>query len=162
MVVFYIFAGAAVLSGAMVVTAQKIFHSALWLAACLVSVAGVFFYLDAEFIGAAQLLIYAGAVTLLMIFAIMFTKKIAGWEARHIQRGIVLPLLVAGAMLGAALLAIKDSELLLQRGLFMAPQEQSTPQIGMELLQTYVIPFEIASVFLVAAMVGAIILARRD
>jgi len=162
MVIFYLFAGAAILSGAMVVTAPRIFHSALWLAACLVSVAGVFFYLDAEFIGAAQLLIYAGAVTLLMIFAIMFTQKVAGWEAKHIQRGIFLPLLVAGAMLGAALLAVKDSDSLFQRGLLMAPPGHSSAQIGMELLQTYVIPFEIASVFLVAAMVGAIILARRD
>lgn len=162
MLAFYFFAAGAVLSGLMVVTAPRIFHGALWLAACLVSVAGVFFFLDAEFVGAAQLLIYAGAVTLLMIFAIMFTQRIAGWEARHIQREIWLPLLVAGAILGIILFSFKDWGALLQRGAQVTTVAHATPQIGMELMRTYVIPFEVASIFLVAAMIGAIVLARRD
>lgn len=162
MLAFYFFAAGAILSGLMVVTAPRIFHGALWLAACLVSVAGVFFFLDAEFIGAAQLLIYAGAVTLLMIFAIMFTQRISGWEARHIQRGVWVPLLVAGSILGMSLLSLNEWEGLASRGGQLAGVAHATPAIGMELMRTYVIPFEIASVFLVAAMIGAIVLARRD
>jgi NADH-quinone oxidoreductase subunit J len=162
MLVFYIFAASAVLSGLMVVTAPRIFHGALWLAACLVSVAGVFFYLDAEFVGAAQLLIYAGAVTLLMIFAIMFTQRVAGREARHVQGDIWLPLLVAGAILGVMLFSLKEFETMIPRGGYPAQVQHATPQIGIELMRTYVIPFEVASIFLVAAMIGAIVLARRD
>jgi NADH-quinone oxidoreductase subunit J len=162
MVAFYMFAAGAIVSGLMVVTAPRIFHSALWLAACLVSVAGIFFVLDAEFVAAAQLLIYAGAITLLMIFAIMFTQKVAGWEARHIQRGVGLPLGVAAVLLAVILLSVRDMGAMAGAGGQLLPAVHSTPQIGAELMHTYVIPFEVASVFLVAAMIGAIVLARRD
>jgi len=160
-VFFYLFAATALLSALMVVVARRIFHSALWLALCLLAVAGLFGLLDADFLAAAQVLIYVGAVVSLMLFAIMLTQRSVGGRLEcHITKHGVLPL--AGSLgILAALIHLTRTGFPSAAALPSSPMPTTIP-IGEQLLTTYVVPFEVASVLLVMAMIGAIVLARRD
>ena len=76
-IIFWILAGIVLISGFLVVSLRNIFHCAIFLIICLTGVAGIFITLDAEFLAAAQVLIYVGAVAILLIFAVMLTSKLA-------------------------------------------------------------------------------------
>jgi len=150
--------GAAVLT----VTLRNLYHCALSLALCLIGVAGLYVVLSAEFIAAAQVLIYVGAVTVLIIFAVMMTERITGvrGEAASQQRGMAF---LAAAALAACLISIVQATawptVLAQTS---SDPSSTTLTLGRELLTTYLIPFEVASVVLLAALVGAVVLAKED
>lgn len=141
-----------------VVTARNLFHAALFLVLSFFGVAGVFITLEAEFLGVVQVLIYVGAISILIIFAIMLSRGIAR------TAGAVLnaqwPFVAVGAMLLFALLVV----LLLQVN-WPVVQVTAPPnviaELGRAFVDEYVIPFEVASVLLVVALIGAIIIARE-
>jgi len=161
-VFFYLFAGGALLSAVMVVVAGRIFHSALWLAFCLLCVAGLFGLLGADFLAAVQVLIYVGAVVSLLLFAVMLTQRwVGGQPQRHLTKHGVVPML--GSLLVLAVLShVSRLGFPAVRSDAVAPPGPTTVPIGEQLLTTFVVPFEVASVLLVMAMVAAIVLARRD
>jgi NADH-quinone oxidoreductase subunit J len=139
------------------VTAQNVVHAALYLVVTLAVVAGVYLLLAAEFLAWVQVLIYVGAIVVLLLFSLMLTRAPIGREALdNQQRGAAA--LVAGLVLaGLAFLvqgAFGDSRLDLQ--------PTATSKIGLQLFSTFVLPFEVVSFLLLAALVGAIVLARRD
>lgn len=149
-------------SGLLTVTLRNLYHCALCLALSLMGVAGLYVCLSAEFLAAAQVLIYVGAVTVLILFAVMMTEQITGMrgEAASFQR-------VAGAAaaiaVGAVLIAV------IYKTKWPVENTQSlqaltgTPLVlGRELLTTYLIPFEVASVILLAALIGAVVLAKQE
>jgi NADH-quinone oxidoreductase subunit J len=158
-VFFGVMAAAIVLAAIRVVTTRNVVHAALYLIIVLAGVAGQYFLLGAEFIGTSQILIYLGAIVVLFLFGVMLTRAPIGGEARldNDQRGIafVVALLLLG-VLGATLIdAFEDVEL-------PAETVQRTSEVSDAVFSTYLVPFEVVSVLLLAALVGAIVIARRE
>ena len=144
-----------------VVSSRNLFHSALFLVLSLVGVVGYYVLLDAGFLAVVQLLIYVGAIAVLILFAIMLSRGLMA--RRQHQRNeqwwiaalvVLLVFVVLLVVLGQVDWPIADEQAL------MAPNV-SVSQLGQVLLGPYVIPFEVISVLLLAALVGAIILARE-
>lgn len=157
-------------SALVVVTNRNLFHAALALMVSFAGVAGFYITLDAGFLAAAQLLVYIGAISILIIFAIMMTRRLmqATEQAFNSQRGLG----IFGALVSFIILAIvigrywplrPDSERLYAS---ITPQSEailqgSVAELGRSFvsLDAYVIPFELVSVLLLAALVGAILVA---
>jgi NADH:ubiquinone oxidoreductase subunit 6 (subunit J) len=143
----------------MVVLAKNLVRAAVALIFCFFGVAGFYVLLDAEFVAAAQVLIYVGGITVLLLFAIMLTFRISnrGLKIYNEMKGVSF--LVAASLLLVLLT-------LLWQGRWAqnpAPvQAKTTAAIGKLLMTTYVLPFEVASVLLLIGLVGAIILARKE
>jgi len=157
-VFFFILAAFTVAAALLVVLDRNIVHSAVALIFSFCGVAGIYVLLDAEFLGAVQILIYVGGITILLLFAIMLTTRIAARVGVFNQQMGLSALIVLGI---TAVLVYASL-----RGIHMAgeapPPPETTPALGRLLLTTHVLPFELVSVLLLAAMVGAIILARRE
>ena len=143
-------------SAVMVVSIKNIFHSALFLVLCFFSVAGIYILLEAEFLAAVQVLIYVGAITILMIFAIMLTHKLYSAKIRQSNEQVIPGLIIVGALLVATISALGSTAWKLS---FETSSAQSTVGIGRLLLTRYVLPFEIVSVVLLTALIGAVIIA---
>ena len=144
-----------------VVLLPNIVYSAFLLGGVFLSVAGLYLLLNASFVAAAQILVYVGAVNVLILFAIMLVNKREDLSAIP---GLALRrLLSAGVCVGLFLLLVRVA--------FTTPWalpgpasigEEATARIGEHLFTDYLLPFELASVLLLMAMIGAIVLARRD
>ena len=167
-VVFYVFATLAVGAAVLCVTRRNPLSSALFLIVTLFCLAGMYVILDAQFIAMIQIIVYAGAIMVLFLFVIMLLNlgRIGPSDLRG--RFGQLVALGAGGLLLLQLLAIRaatpDQDLRLPEGALAAIQ-QSEGAVGMvadPLFRTYGIPFEIASVLLLAAIVGAVVLAMRE
>lgn len=142
-----------------VVLSKNLFHSVLWLAAALVTTAGLFVLLRAEFLAAAQVLLYAGGVVTIVVFAIMLTERLVGQTLRQMNRGIGWGAAVAaGVFLGVASVVLR-APLAPGAGPASAP---TTAALGRALLTEWVLPFEALAVLLVAALLGAVYLARTE
>ena len=141
------------------VLAPNLFHAVLFLAVALVSTGGVFLLLDAPFLFGVQLLLYAGGVVTVMVFAIMLTERIVGQRFGQTTRHIVNGVLVSAAVLVAIL-----GFLVRRPGGAAAPPAvgDSTAAIGTALMGRFAGPFELLAVLLVAALLGALYLARTE
>jgi NADH:ubiquinone oxidoreductase subunit 6 (subunit J) len=142
-----------------VVLTPNLFHAVLFLAVALVATGGVFLLLDAPFLFGVQLLLYAGGVVTIMVFAIMLTEQMIGERISQASRYVVNGVLVSAAVLVAIL------GLLVRRpGESPAPAAalDTTIAIGRALVGRFVGPFELLAVLLVAALLGAIYLARTE
>tara|TARA_Y100001968_G_scaffold331370_1_gene385821 strand:+ start:1152 stop:1757 length:606 start_codon:yes stop_codon:yes gene_type:complete len=144
-----------------VVLLENIVYSAFLLGGVFMSVAGVYLLLNASFVAAAQILVYVGAVNVLILFAIMLVNKkedlkpIKGLKLRKILSGFIC----AGLL---TLLIRVDITTPWDLPGPKAIGEEATIRIGEHLFTDYLLPFELASVLLLMAMIGAIVLARRD
>lgn len=156
---FYLFAFVIIVSAIMVVSLRNIFHCALMLILCLFSVAAIYVLLQADFIAAVQVLIYVGAIAVLMIFAVMLTSRITSKVIQQQNEQVPVALIVAAVFVIVALYATAKSVWNLHDA---AVPAESVKTLGELLLTTYVLPFEIVSVVLLAALVGAIVIAKRD
>jgi NADH-quinone oxidoreductase subunit J len=143
----------------MVVSARDLVHTVLWLALGLVTTAGVHVALAADFLAAVQILLYSGGVVTLMLFAVMLTRHLEGATARMAPergaRGAVVAVLLAG-LVGASVWGSK------KLGARAPEMEVDTAALGRLFLGELVLPFELLSVLLLAAMIGAIVLSRAD
>ncbi|MHB0870684.1 MAG: NADH-quinone oxidoreductase subunit J family protein [Chloroflexota bacterium] len=156
---FYTFGLMAVGGAAGMVTARRLVHSAMFLVASFLGVAAVYLLLRADFLAIVQLLIYAGAIMILMLFAIMLTPR----QIEITRPGQWAQKLAAGLVAASFLLVVAFTLLGTRWSLAATPVDQPTTEaIGRVLLGNYVLPFEMASVLLLAAMVGAILIARED
>jgi NADH:ubiquinone oxidoreductase subunit 6 (subunit J) len=144
----------------LVVTAKNIFHAGLWLIPTLLGVAGIFLTLGAEFLAAIQILVYVGGIMVLLLFAILLTRGIADPEARVHNRQTIWAFLFTLALLAMLLLGMKGEFGLTVSALPL--QNGSTERMGELLLGRYLLPFEIASLILLAAIIGAIALAKGE
>ena len=158
-VVFLILAVAAVGSAVGVVTSRNIFYSALMLVACLFLVAGFYVLLEAPFLAAVQVLVYVGAIAVLIIFAVMLTEKIMSRKARAWNEQWWVALLVA-ICLAAVLVYVVTTAV--WRVSDAAPVADPITALGQTLMSTYVLPFEVASILLLMALIGAIIISREE
>jgi NADH-quinone oxidoreductase subunit J len=145
-------------SGALVVSSRNVVHAALFLVATLGAIAALFLLLGAEFVGWTQILIYVGAIVVLLLFGIMLTRAPMGRMALDNQKRLSAFLVAAGTF-GVLTWLIWDAF-----GDERIPLKQvvRTREIGQSLFDRFVLPFEAISVLLLAALVGAIVLARKD
>ena len=149
--------GGILLSALMVVSVRNIVHAALFLALCFAGVAGIYVLLRAEFLAVAQVLIYIGAISVLFLFGIMLTRHITGQNIPQLV-GIGSGRWVA-AVLRSFAPAPPDPPHRVARG---GRSRDSTTALGLALVERYVLPFELASVILLAAVVGAVVLAKQE
>ncbi len=163
--VFWVIAFVTIISAIMVVTVRNVFHSALFLVLCLFSVAGIFILADAEFLAAVQVLVYAGGVAVLMIFAVMLTARMAQSDIKQANEQRPLGALIAFCLLLLIVGSILKT-MVVKGGFPLADYPHvtgSSPHmLGKLLLTDFVLPFELVSVLLVVALIGAIVLAKKD
>jgi len=168
-----------VATGILVVVSRNVLRAALGLAGCFVGVAGLYFFLEADFLGAAQILVYVGGIIILFLFAVMFTRigeapDPAGGHLRIEASWTNRPLGIVAAV-GAFFLAIgllsrlppgRPVPLLVEESAeaapVAAPWMETTREIGEALLTSYLLPFEIISLLLLLVLIGAVILVRKE
>jgi NADH-quinone oxidoreductase subunit J len=163
-VLFALLGVVAVGSALLVVTTHQLVHAALWLVVTLGAVAGLYLLLSAEFVAWVQVLIYVGAVVVLLLFGLMLTRAPIGrsddLDAPVAQR--VAAALTAGAAAGVVASALVDAFAGERIDLDGAAAGGSSAAAGRAVFTSWVLPFEVLSVLLLAALVGAIVLSRRD
>lgn len=159
-IVFGLVAGAGVLAALAVVAWGNLVHCVLWLALVLLDTAIAFVMLDAPFLGAVQVMLYAGGVVTLMLFAIMLTRRGGGVALRNETNPVRrLPaLLFSGGLFGLMAWAIVGSESLASASVGVQPNVRA---LARAFLTEDVLAFEVLSILLLAATVGAIVIARR-
>jgi len=156
-IIFYIIALSTCLFAFLTVASRDVFHSAVWLSLTLLSVAAIYFYLDAQFLGVIQVLVYIGGIITLFIFAIKLTAKIGDKTIQQANEQALLSGLAAFVFF-----------IILFKMIALHPWAELQPQapvfsledIGKSMLTTYVLPFEFLSLLLLAAMVGAIVIGK--
>ncbi|HEX4811830.1 MAG TPA: NADH-quinone oxidoreductase subunit J [Nonomuraea sp.] len=159
-IVFLLLGAVAVGSALLVVTTRQLVHAALWLVVSFGALAGCYLVLTAEFVAWVQVLIYVGAVVVLLLFGIMLTRAPIGRSAD----------LDSGNRLVAALVALATAAILVTvviDGFHRAyapldPGAGAAGELGASIFATWVLPFEALSVLLLAALIGAIVLSRTD
>ena len=156
--VFLVLAVAAIGSAVGVVTSKNILYSALLLIACLFVIAGFYVLLEAPFLAAVQVLIYVGAIAVLIIFAVMLTENLMRKQRAWNEQWWVA-LLVALALAAVLLYVVVTAQWQLSAA---ATPGDAIAALGHSLMSTYVLPFEVASVLLLMALIGAIIIAREE
>jgi NADH-quinone oxidoreductase subunit J len=167
-IAFTILAAVATLAAVRVVTTRNVVHAALYLVMVLASVGALYVLLVAEFVAAVQILIYIGAIVVLFLFGIMLTRATIGADAGldNDQRWIaaVTGLFLLGVLTFVLVDAFGDDRLpsLENMSREALTAERGTGAVGDAIFSTYLVPFEVVSVLLLAALVGAIVLARRE
>ena len=166
-IAFGILAAAAVVAALRVVTTKNVVHAALYLVVVLGSVAANFVLLAAEFVAVVQLLVYIGAIVVLFLFGVMLTRAKLGREGEldNDQRGVaaVVALFLLGILTYVLVDAFGDEKLPeLNRTAEELAATRGARPVGDAIFSTFLVPFEVVSVLLLAALVGAIVLARRD
>jgi NADH-quinone oxidoreductase subunit J len=160
-IAFYVTAAVMVFGAVKVVTVRNMVHAALWLVIVFAAMAGMFILLAAEFIAITQVLVYIGAIIVLFLFGIMLTRAPMG-RSNDLDNGrlakivaVVVGVVLAGVLAVALWDGFEDE----QFGEFAV---QRTGEVSDSIFSTYLVPFEVVSVLLLAALIGAIVLARRD
>ena len=164
-VLFYAMATVLVVFAILTVTARNPVRSAPYLISSLLTLAGLFFLLKAEFVGAVQILVYVGGIMVLFLFVIMLVKVREVEQQRRASRqwktAVVIAVVLAGELLfivirGAGTFGVAPATEI------MEGQTGNTQSVGQLLYGAYLLPFEIASVLLLVAMVGAVVLAKKE
>ncbi|HEX2030583.1 MAG TPA: NADH-quinone oxidoreductase subunit J [Actinomycetota bacterium] len=140
------------------VTSRNVVHAALFLVAALSAVAAIYLLLAAEFVAWVQVLIYVGAIVVLLLFGLMLTRAPIGREALDNQQRGVAAIVALGVAAGLGYLGWDA----FAGGRPIELERSSTAAIGEQLFSTFVLPFEVVSFLLLAALIGAIVLARRE
>ncbi|MBI4234119.1 MAG: NADH-quinone oxidoreductase subunit J [Chloroflexi bacterium] len=167
-VVWWIVAAMSVIAALLVVQLRDLLKAALALVVAFLGVAALFVMLNAEFLAAAQVLIYAGAISILIIFAILLTRDVQ--RGNPSNRFRTPAWFLSALLLALMVFVIVATNWRLLRHAALTPQVQaraaevysnSTPWLGRLLVRDFVLPFEVASVLLLAALIGAIVLVRE-
>jgi NADH-quinone oxidoreductase subunit J len=179
--IFYLFAAVAVVSALLCIVQKNPIASAFWLVATMLALAGIFILLNAQFIGIIQVLVYAGAIMVLFLFVIMLLNlgrtpsDLKHWPARILAGGaavLLLAQLAAVRHYSAERLALEYSgstglanpSVVFEAGNAVATAQVAsgvTGAIAQPLFAGYLVPFELTSVLLLTAIVGAVVLAKR-
>lgn len=162
-VIFYLLStlilGAAILA----VTTRKIFRSAIWLLFSLIGIAGLFFWMQMNFIAAVQIIVYVGGIVVLIIFSVFLTQQAGNEMAKPVLGRAIFSAL-------SVLFGFAFTFSLISQHTFIVSTEKAIPvsvsNIGLQLLSTtkhgYVLPFEVVSILLLAAMIGCIVIAIKS
>lgn len=157
--VFYLLAALTLLSAFVVAGSRNIVYSGFALIFTFLGVAGLYVQLAADFLAAMQVLVYVGGITVLILFAVMLTRDIAETASTNPVMNRPASLLAAAGVFMMSLVLILGSDWPLRDRLDFLPMSDA---LGMDLLGKYLLPFEVASLLLLGALVGAVIIARRE
>lgn len=152
MIVFYLFVFLAAISTISILVIKDLFKAALLLLICLLSLAGIYAILYAEFLAVTQILIYAGGVVVLIIFGIMLTTRMTGMALRIENTNVFAGILASGFLTATLIVGFRDA--------FVIQTPPSNPgntirETGILLMTSHVLPFELAGILLLVALVGA-------
>ena len=166
-VFFYLFAGIILFSAFRVVTSNNVVHAALYLVAVLAAVAAEYVLLAAEFVAATQVLVYIGAIIVLFLFGIMLTRAKLGSDQDLTHPHWALSAATAVLMFGVMGYALVDQFHWTATPLpadtrLVSVAGSNSATVSDSVFSAYLVPFEVVSVLLLAALVGAIVLARKD
>ena len=157
--VFYLIALLTVGSACMVAFSRNIIHSAFSLLGTFMGVAGLYVFLGADFVAAVQVLIYVGGILVLILFAVMLTHRITDVEITNRAAGRIPALIVVGVLVYLLIQTVKETPWVKAKEVVYTA---TTATIGDAFLYDYLLPFELASVVLLAAMIGAVVLSRKE
>lgn len=157
--VFYLIAIITVGSAAVVAFSRNIIYSAFSLLGTFAGVAGLYVFLGADFVAAVQVLIYVGGILVLILFAVMLTHRITDVEITNRAAGRLPGLLVVAVFLVLLIQTIQETPWIKVKEVVHQP---TTAKIGDLFLENYLLPFELASLVLLAAMIGAVVISRKE
>jgi len=162
---FYLFGGLAIVAGLGVVLSRNTMHSIMFLIFCFFNAAGLFFLLDAEFLGIILILIYVGAVMVLFMFVVMMLEvnraKLREGFLQYLPVGGVIAMILLVELIATVTTGVFGSGAM-QQAAHMGQDVNNTVEIGKELYTKYLLGFEVAAIILLVALVGAIVLTLRD
>jgi NADH:ubiquinone oxidoreductase subunit 6 (subunit J) len=158
-VTFWILAILLVGSALAVVLSKNLFHSVLWLALALTGTAGIFLMLEAEYLAGVQILLYAGGVVTVVVFAIVVTERLVGTKLAHTSRRVVTGGIIAAGFLALMLDALARSPLPIAK---IPMASDATQLVGIALMTKFLLPFELLAVLLLVSLLGASYLARPE
>ena len=167
-VTFWVLAISTVISAIAVVHIRDLFRASLFLIVTFLGVAGMFILLRAEFLAGVQLMIYVGAISVLLIFAILMTRELENGNQSHFMRVVVGLISTALMLLSIYLISETNWNLLSESGVgnddavIHTFSDESIPTLAKMLLADYLLAFEMVSVLLLAAVLGALALVRED
>jgi NAD(P)H-quinone oxidoreductase subunit 6 len=157
--IFALIAAVTVGSAMMVAFSRNIIYSAFSLLGTFAGVAGLYIFLGADFVAAVQLLIYVGGILVLILFAVMLTHRITDVEITNRAAGRIPALIVIGVFIYLLVQAIRETPWVKAKQIVYAA---TTRTIGDLFLDHYLLPFELASLVLLAAMIGAVVISRKE
>ena len=157
-VAFFVLAAIALAGALLAVTRPNILHAALGLILSFMGVAGIYFVLEAEFVAIVQVLIYVGAISVLILFAIMLTRGLMRGTVPSQNAQWIAAAFIALVLFAALFVVVTGTNWPVTQ---TAITTDLIPEIGTELMTTYVLPFEAVSLLLLAALIGAIVIARE-
>lgn len=162
-VVFYFFAVLAIVSSILVVTRRNAVQSAIFLVTALLATAGIFLNLNAEFLFIVQVILYAGGIMVLFVFVIMLVNLDVALHQVQFNRQWFVALIISAVLAAQVAVAILVSRGTLYTTAPAPPEmlEPNTERVAYYLFHTYMLPFEVASILLLVAMVGAVVMAKK-
>ncbi len=163
-IAFLVLAALALISAILVITQRNAVHSVIWLIVTLFSVGGIYLMLHAEFLFAVQVILYVGGIMVLFLFVVMLVNLDTAVKQAQFRRKWQLALFTAVILLGELLYGLMKGRegLGLAAASAVTSSEGNTQAVGRALYQTYMLPVEIASILLLVAMVGAVMMAKRN
>jgi NADH-quinone oxidoreductase subunit J len=162
-IAFLILAATTLVSAVLVITQRNPVHCVIWLVVTLFSVGGIYLMVHAEFLFAVQVILYVGGIMVLFLFVVMLVNLDVAAKQPQFRRKWQLALFTAVILLGELIYGLLKGKqaLSLTAAPAAATSEGNTQAVGRALYQTYMLPVEIASILLLVAMVGAVIMAKR-
>jgi NADH-quinone oxidoreductase subunit J len=157
--VFYLVAIITVGSALMVAFSRNIIYSAFSLLGTFAGIAGIYVFLGADFVAAVQLLIYVGGILILILFAVMLTHRITDVEITNRAAGRIPALIVTGVFIYLLVQTVRETPWVKAKEVIYQP---TTATIGNLFLDSYLLPFELASLVLLAALIGAVVISRKE
>jgi NAD(P)H-quinone oxidoreductase subunit 6 len=157
--VFYLVAILTVGSALVVAFSRNIIYSAFSLLGTFAGVAGLYVFLGADFVAGVQLLIYVGGILVLILFAVMLTHRITDVEITNRAAGRIPALIITGLFIYLLIQTVRQTSWVKVKEVVYQP---TTAKIGDLFLENYLLPFELASLVLLAALIGAVVLSRKE
>lgn len=161
-IIFYVLSAFILGAAILAVTTRKIFRSAIWLLFSLISVAGLYFWLQMEFIAAVQIIVYVGGIVVLIIFSIFLTQQSGNQMQKPPASRMIFSVLAVCIGFAVTYLLIRSYSF---KSTSTLGVEATVRNIGSQMLSTtehgYVLPFEVVSILLLAAMIGCIVIAMK-
>lgn len=161
-ILFWFLSVVALFSALMVITSKNPVHSVLWLVATFFAISGHYILLNAQFLAIVNIIVYAGAIMVLFLFVIMFINFNKESEPRKHRWLKMVGAIGGGCFMLVLVAALKDSDIKQQAALVNGGNIGLIKYLGKELFSTYVVPFEISSVLFLSAMVGAVVIGKKE